>query len=440
MTTERATLLISICLSLVCSGAAFADVTVVRAARVLADASKPALGPASIVIRDGKIVDLLPGKDSAPRQLAQGEKVTTIDLGDRMVLPGLIDSHVHLQEDRAVQEWWNAAVVTDEYRVARSLHHARMTVRAGFTTVRDLRSRPGVSFAVRDAIRDGIAIGPRILAAGPALSITGGHGTESGFSPEVMDALSQDNTCSGPYECAERVRLISRDGADLIKIMVTGGVNSQQNRGLEQHFTDEEMESIVKTAHLLGLKVACHAHGARAVQASARAGCASVEHAVFADDAALKEMRAKGTYLVPTLSTTTLYRERLGTGFYTPAVEEKIKQRMALVGKSTIAARKLGIKVAFGTDAGFYKIGTNAHELQLLVEYAEMSPRDALVAATINAAELLGLSDEIGTLAPGKTADLVAVDGDPLVDVSVVERLRFVMARGTVVRDDPPAR
>jgi imidazolonepropionase-like amidohydrolase len=421
------------------TNAVLADVTVVRAARVLADASKPGLGPTSIVVRDGKIVELLPGNTARPTRLAPNEKVTELELGDRMVLPGLIDSHVHLQEDRAEQEWWQVATVTDTYRVARALHHARLTVMAGFTTVRDLRSRPGVSFAVRDAIRDGIAVGPRVLAAGTAISITGGHGTESGFSPPVTEALDQGNTCAGPWECVERVRELSRDGADLIKVMVTGGVNSQQGRGLEQQFSNAELEAIVQAANMLGLKVACHAHGARAVEASAHYGCASVEHAVFADDAGLREMKAKATYLVPTLSTTTLYEERLGTGFYTPAVEEKIKQRMEVVGKSTIAARKLGVKIALGTDAGFYKMGRNGHELALLVKYAGMTPRDALIAATLGAAELLGLSAEIGTLEPGKTADLIAVDGDPLADVSVVERLRFVMARGAVVRNDPPS-
>jgi imidazolonepropionase-like amidohydrolase len=427
------------CLAIFCaalSELAAADITLIRASRVLADASKPVLGPTTIVIRDGRIVELMPGRAAQPRQRAPEERITELDMGERLVLPGLIDSHVHLQEAKYEEPWWRVAVLTDEYRVARALYHAGITVRAGFTTVRDLGSGPRVMFAVRDAVRDGIAVGPRILAAGPGISIVGGHGTESGFSPQVNEALDEHNTCTGADECMRRVRELSQSGADLIKILVTGGVNSQQGRGLGQHFTTAELAAITEAAHLLGLKVACHAHGPRAVEVAAQVGCASIEHAVFADDAALKEMAKRGAYLVPTLSTTTLYRERIGTGFYTPAVEEKIKQRLEMTGKSIVAGRRLGVKIAFGTDAGFYHPGRNAGELALMVRYGEMSARDALVAATINAADLLGVADEVGTLAPGKSADLLAVDGDPLSDVSAMEKTGFVMARGVIVRDD----
>ncbi|HKZ73423.1 MAG TPA: amidohydrolase family protein, partial [Steroidobacteraceae bacterium] len=230
-----------------------------------------------------------------------------------------------------------------------------------------------------------------------------------------------------------RVREASRNGADLIKVTVTGGVLSQQNRGFDQHFTDAELGAIVAAARLLGLKTAAHAHGARGVEAAAKAGFDSIEHAVFADEAALKALRASGAYLVPTLSTTNAYRERIGTGFYTPQVEAKARQRLAETGKSIVAAKKLGVKIAFGTDLGVYRHGTNAGEIPLLVKYAGFTPREALVSATVSAADLLGLASEIGTLAPGKSADIIAVEGDPLEDATAMTRVRFVMARGGIV-------
>lgn len=428
-----------ICFSLILlalAGVARADVTILRAARVIADAREAPLGATTIIVRDGRIVALSPGRSGdAPADLKPDEQVTEIDLGGRTVLPGLIDAHVHLASQYGVP-WWQDAVRTAEYDVAVGLHNAGITLRAGFTTVRDLGSEPRVMFAVRDAIRDGLAVGPRILASGPAISITGGHGDVNGFRPEVNQALSGGNTCSGPDQCAQRVREASRNGADVIKATVTGGVLSQQNRGFDQHFTDEELAAIVRAARLLGLKTAAHAHGARGVEAAAKAGFDSIEHAVFADEAALKAMRASGAYLVPTLSTTNAYRERIGTGFYTPQVEAKARRRLDETGKSIVAARRLGVKIAFGTDLGVYRHGTNAGEIPLLVKYAGFTPREALIAATVSAADLLGRSGEIGTLAAGKAADIVAVDGDPLQDPEAMQRVRFVMANGAVARND----
>jgi imidazolonepropionase-like amidohydrolase len=413
-----------------------ADVTILRAARVIVDAREAPLGPTTILVRDGRIVALSSGRSgNAPTDLKPNEPVTEIDLGDRTVLPGLIDAHVHLASQYGVP-WWQDAVRTAEYDVAVALHNAGITLRAGFTTVRDLGSEPRVMFAVRDAVRDELAVGPRILASGPAISITGGHGDVNGFRPDVNEALSAGNTCSGPDECAQRVREASRNGADVIKVTVTGGVLSQQSRGFDNHFTEAELAAIVRAARLLGLKTAAHAHGARGVEAAAKAGFDSIEHAVFADEAALKAMRASGAYLVPTLSTTNAYRERLGTGFYTPQVEAKARQRLAETGKSLVAARRLGVKLAFGTDNGVYRHGTNAGEIPLLVKYGGLTPREALIAATVSAADLLGLSAEIGTLAPGRSADIVAVDGDPLEDEAAMTRVRFVMARGAVVRNE----
>ena len=231
-----------------------------------------------------------------------------IDLSTKTVLPGLIDAHVHLAGDPG-GDYRDEAVDTDEWLTLVGVKNARITARAGFTTVRDVGSPPLVGFALRRATRDGIIAGPRILSSGPAISIVGGHGDVTGFR-RVVRALGVDNTCTGPEQCAERVRQFSRAGADLIKITATGGVLSQQARGLGQHFTDAEMKAIVDTAHSLGLKVAAHAHGARGIEAAARAGVDSIEHGTFADARAIAAMKASGTVMVPTLMAFTGSRER----------------------------------------------------------------------------------------------------------------------------------
>jgi imidazolonepropionase-like amidohydrolase len=424
--------------ALLVAGKASSQTTLVQAARVIADPNGEPLGPTTVVVRDGKIVELLAGRATAPSSAVAGESIEVVDLGGATLIPGLIDSHVHF-ESQYGNPWWNQATVSEQYSTAIALANAAVTVKAGFTTVRDLGSSPIGMFAVRDAILRGLHPGPRILASGPAISIIGGHGDVNGFIPEVIDALSNNNTCTGPDECAARVRQFAQAGADLIKVTVTGGVLSQQSRGFEQHFTEPELKAIVEAAKLLGLKLAAHAHGARGAELAARVGFHSIEHAVFGDEATFKTMRASGAYFVPTLSTTNAYRERIGTGFYSPQVEAKAKMRLAETGKSLIMARKLGVKIAFGTDSGVYRHGRNAGEFPLLVQYGGLTPREALQSATVNAADLLGLAAEIGSIAPGKSADLVALDGDPLADVAAYERVRFVMARGGVVRREATA-
>jgi imidazolonepropionase-like amidohydrolase len=411
-----------------------AEVLVLRADRVVADPRENALGPSTVVVRDGRIEAILPGRDARP-ELASGDTAREIDLAGRTVLPGLIDCHVHLTFDPATP-WWQEAVHTPERAAIVGVKNAGLTVRAGFTTVRDLSGPGSAPYALRDAIAEGAVAGPRVLTAGHMISIIGGHGDANGFRPEVTRALSEGNTCTGPVQCAQRVRELGRAGADVIKLAATGGVLSQQNRGLDQHFSDAELAAIVDTAHLLGLKVASHAHGPRGIEAAARAGVDSVEHGTYVDARGIEAMRKSGSFLVPTLSPTIAYRERIGTGVYTPVVEAKIRQRLEATGRNIAAARKAGLRIAFGTDAGVSDHGRNAEEFPLMVRYGGMSARDALVAATVEAAELVGLAGEIGTLAPGKSADVIAVDGDPLADVAALQQVRFVLARGRVVRAD----
>lgn len=411
---------------LLAAAPAGAETIAIRAGHVITDAAKPALGPSTIIVTDGRISAILPA--SAP--IPAGARL--IDQSSRTLSPGLIDAHVHLTGDPGAP-FWREAVDSPELSVAYGLKNARLTARAGFTTVRDLGSARLAGFAVRDAINAGLFPGPRILAAGPALSIIGGHGDTSGFLPAVNDALDQGNTCTGAVECAARVREASQRGADVIKFTATGGVLSQQGRGLDQHFTDEEMRAIVTTAHSLGLKVASHAHGPRGIEAAARAGVDSVEHGTFIDEAGAKILAAENGWLVPTLLPFRYTAEQLGKGVYTPVVEAKVRAILAQRGKQIIMARKAGARIAFGTDAGVFPHGRNGEEAADMVQFGGMTPREVLISAISGGAELLGLSSEIGTLEPGKSADIIATDGDPSTDAKQLAQVRWVMARGKVV-------
>jgi imidazolonepropionase-like amidohydrolase len=413
-------------LFLVLATPAVAETVVIHAGRLIADPSRPAAGPSTISVVDGRITAVADGLQPAP----PGARL--IDLSNRTVLPGLIDSHVHISGNPG-GEYWREAVEPDEWGVVLGAQNALSTVRAGFTTVRDLGSAPEVGFVLRRGTAEGRIVGPRILSSGPAISIIGGHGDVTGFRPEVVEALSVGNTCTGAVQCAERVREASRAGADVIKFTATGGVLSQQGRGLEAHFTDEEMRAIVTTAHALGLKVAAHAHGARGIEAAARAGVDSIEHGTFADDAAIQAMRRSGTALVPTLMAFTGVSEGLAENRFTPVVAAKAREALQHLGQAVRLARAAGVPVAFGTDAAVFEHGRNGQEFAQLVEHGGMSPAEAIASATVVAARLLGLENEIGRIAPGYSADLIAVAGDPLADVRALERVDFVMVRGRIV-------
>ncbi|HEX8528241.1 amidohydrolase family protein [Allosphingosinicella sp.] len=405
---------------------AAAETIVVHAGRLITDASRPARGPSTITIVDGRIQGIADGHVAAPA----GARL--IDLSSRTVLPGLIDTHVHLSGDPG-GDFWREAVESDEWWTLIGMKNAAVTLRAGFTTVRDLGSPQLVGFALSRGTSEGIILGPRIVSSGPAISIIGGHGDVTGFRPEVVEALAANNTCTGPLECAARVRQLARLGAQVIKFTATGGVLSQQARGLEAHFTDEEMRSIVVTAHSLGLKVAAHAHGARGIEAAARAGVDSIEHGTFADSRSIAAMRTSGSVFVPTMMALVGVREGLGRNIYTPVVETKIRETLEHLGRAARAARAAGVPVIFGTDAGVFPHGRNAEEFRMMVELVGMSPAEAIASATTGAARLLGLENEVGRIAPGMSADLIAVDGDPLADVRRLERVDFVMVRGRPV-------
>ncbi|MEA3050601.1 MAG: hypothetical protein QOG84_2437 [Sphingomonadales bacterium] len=413
-------------LALMVAGPAAAETLVVHAGHLITDPARPESGPSTITIVDGRIQAIAPGLNPAP----PGARL--IDLSTKTVLPGLIDAHVHLTSVPG-EPFWQEAVNPPEYYALVGAHNALVTARAGFTTVRDLGSGRLTGFALRRAINEGLVPGPRMLAAGEALSTIGGHGDVSGFLPEVAVALDGHNTCTGVDECAARVRETAKLGADVIKFHATGGVLSQGDKSLGQAFTDAEMKAIVDTAHSLGLKAAAHAHSDAGIAAAVRAGVDSIEHGTFASAATIQLMKQHGTVLVPTLMAFTGIRERLGKGIYTPIVEDKVRMTLNEVGKAARLARQAGVPIVFGTDAGVYEHGRNAGEFAQYVELVGMSPAEALATATTGAARLLGMENEIGRIAPGYSADLIAVSGDPLKDVRVLEHVDFVMVKGHII-------
>lgn len=406
------------------ASAASAETYVIRAGNLIADPAQGAIGPATITVTDGRIVAVEKGHGQG--DIPKG--TTIIDLSGKTVLPGLIDLHVHLTGDPG-GDYRNEAVDSDEWATIIGVKNSALTANAGFTTVREAGSAQNSAYALRRGTTDGTIWGPRIIAAGPALSIVGGHGDVSGFRPEILHTLDTGYTCTGAIECAERVRKASKMGADIIKITATGGVLSQQGRGLEAHFSNDELKSIADTAHSLGLKVMAHAHGARGIEAASAAGIDTIDHATFADDAALKVMKARGTVLVPTLMALEGVRARIGKGIYTPTVEVKARQAIETAGRQVQRSKASGVAIAFGTDAGVFEHGRNAGEFALLVKNG-LSPAEAVASATTVAAKTLGLENEIGRIAPGFAADLIAVDGNPLEDVRTLEQVDWVMARG----------
>ena len=407
-------------------------VTVIHAGTLLDRPGRAPRQRASIIVRGGRIEAVQDGFVPVP---AGGR---LIDLSDRFVLPGLIDSHVHLVSDRAGVEG-QLAGFTDSapLRAYETAWNARKTLDAGFTTVRNLGSPDGVTLALRDAVTRGWAVGPRIVDAGTSLSTTSGHMDDTlGVREDFHDELRREGaTCDGADDCRRAVRRQIARGVDVIKIATTGGVNSRIGLGLGAQMFEDEARAIVETAHLYGKKVAVHAHGADGINLALRVGADSIEHGTLLDDESIRLFRQSRAYYVPTLSTVNGYRERLAANpnAYQGEVLEKIRWRISITGQALRRAFPAGVRIAFGTDAGVSMHGRNADEFLLMVQHG-MDPMAAIVAATVNAADLLGLSAEVGTIEPGKSADIIAVRGNPLTDVGVLRQMSFVMARGRVHR------
>ena len=410
-------------------------VTLVQAGRLLDRPGQAPRGPSTVVVRDGRLVEIRDGFLDA----AAFPGATVIDQRDRFVLPGLIDSHVHLVSDLGGQAGFLSGVTenlpTHAYRAA---ENAQKTLMAGFTTVRNLGDEGGVTLALADETAAHRLPGPRIIDSGNSISTTSGHmDGRLGFNDDFRETIPHDNVCNGVESCREAVRLQVGRGVRVIKIATTGGVNSRIGAGLGAQMFEDEAQALIETAHLYGLKVAVHAHGADGVNMALRLGADSIEHGTIFDDETLRLFRQSGAYYVPTLSTVNGYLERLAAdpNAYPPEVMPKIQWRISITGQSLRRAVPAGVRIAFGTDAGVSKHGRNADEFALMVANG-MTPMTAIEAATVNAADLLGLSAEIGTLEAGKRADIIAVDGDPLTDVSVLTSMDFVMRDGRVYRDE----
>lgn len=405
--------------------------TVIHAGKLLAEPGKPVRGPSTIIVEGGKIVAIVDGFQ------APGATDRLVDLKDKYVLPGLIDSHVHLTSDAGgLAGQLEEVTLSPAAQAFNAEVNGMKTLRAGFTTVRNLGDGDGATLALRDAILAGKVRGPRIVDAGNSISGSAGHMDGSlGYRDELRPFFQgAGNTCNGADDCRRAVRLQIGRGADVIKFASTGGVNSRIGAGLGKQMFDDEAKAIVDTAHMFGKKVAVHAHGADGILLAINAGADSIEHGTILDEATIATWAKSKTYYVPTLSTVNGYKERLAAnpGAYEPDVLAKIQWRISITGKSLEQLVPRGVRIAFGTDAGVSKHGRNGDEFELMVQHG-MTPVEAIKAATVNAADLLGLSNEIGTIAPGKSADIIAVSGDPIADVTRLKKVEFVMARGLVV-------
>jgi len=399
----------------------------VHAGKMLDVRSGKTLTDQAIVIEGGKIVSVGP---MAQTHRLSGDRF--VDLPNATVLPGLTDAHTHLTGDPK-DVGPQALTISVPRATLTGARNARITLEAGFTTVRNVGADGYSDVALRDAINAGDVPGPRMLVSGPPLGITGGHCDENELPYDFH--FSSEGVADGVGGVQHKVRETIKYGADLIKICATGGVLSHGDNPQASAYTLEELQAIVTDAHRLGRKVAAHAHGAQGILWASQAGVDSIEHGSYIDDAGIAEMKKNGTYLVPTLYLADWFLANAERLQVPPELIAKGKEVMPAARKNIAHAFSSGVKVAFGTDAAVYPHGLNAHEFAVMVKLG-LSPLQSIQAGTINAADLLGWSDKIGAVEPGKWGDIIAVDGDPLQDVTTLERVKFVMKGGEVVKNE----
>jgi imidazolonepropionase-like amidohydrolase len=405
--------------------------TLIHAGHLIDGVANAATDAVTIVI-DGKDIKAVEKGYRAP---AAGD--TVIDLKDATVLPGLWDMHVHLTSEYNKNAQLEGFTLNEADVALNGVAFAERTLNAGFTTVRDLGASFNASIALRNAINKGTVRGPRIFAAGKAIATTGGHADPTnGWAQRLMgEPGPREGVVNGPFQAAEAVRQRYKDGADTIKITATGGVLSVAKNGLNPQFTEEEVRAVVSTARDYGFKVAAHAHGAEGVKRAIRGGVDSIEHGTFMDDEAIKLMKEHGTYYVPTLSAGRWVADRAKDADFFPALVRPKAASIGPVLQTTFAkAYKAGVKIMFGTDTGVSAHGDNAKEFGYMVE-GGMPAMTAIKAATSVPAHFMEVDDHLGSVEAGKLADIVAVNGDPLADVTTLEHVRFVMKEGKIYKD-----
>jgi imidazolonepropionase-like amidohydrolase len=400
--------------------------TIVRAGKLLDVRTGKTLTNQAIVVENGKIVSV--GPDSGA---AADANTKVIDLAGKTVLPGLIDAHTHLTFDPKFG--YDRLAISLPREALIGAKNARVTLLAGFTTVRNVGASEFSDIALRDAINAGDVPGPRIDASGPALSITGGH-CDDNLLPYQWHA-TEVGVADGVENVQHKVREIIKYGADVIKVCATGGVLSLGDNPQASQFTQEELRAIIADAHRLGRKVAAHAHGAQGILWASEAGVDSIEHGSYIDDAGIAAMKQHGTYLVPTLYLSDWFLENAPKMNVPPPMLAKGKEVMPEARKNVAHAFAAGVKVGFGTDAAVYPHGLNAHEFAVMVKLG-LTPLQAIQSATVNDADLLGWSDKVGVVEPNHFADIIAVDGDPLQDVTTLEQVKFVMKGGVVYKNE----
>jgi len=404
--------------------------------------------PNRIVIRAGHLLEVKTGKMLENQTIVvEGERIVSIggavpagakaiDLPNATVLPGMIDVHTHLTmdpEDLGLR----GLTISVPRQALKGAKNARATLLAGFTTVRNVHAEGYSDVALRDAINAGDVPGPRMLVSGPALGITGGH-CDNNLLPANYHA-SGDGVADGVAAVQRKVRENIKYGADLIKICATGGVMSRGDDPQHSQYTMEELKAIVADAHRLGRRVAAHAHGAEGIRWASDAGVDSIEHGSYIDEAGIATLKKNGTYLVPTLALEDWLIENMERIHLPEYSQQKARAIFPIAQKNLARAFASGVKIAMGTDAAVFPHGLNARELAVYVKLG-MTPMDAMRTTTVNAADLLGWSDRVGSLEPGKYADIVAVDGDPLVDITALQRVKFVMKGGIVYKNEYSAK
>ena len=412
-------------------GGVMAQRTLIYCGKLIDPKAGQVLTEMTVIVTGGTVTEVRKGYAA----VGAGDKV--IDLKGRTVMPGLIDCHVHLEDQQSANQQLKRFTLNEADIAFQSAVYARTTLMAGFTTVRDVGGT-GVNVSLRNAINKGIVIGPHVYTSDKLLASTGGHADPTnGYREGLYDEPRfTENVVDGKDACIKAVRQMYKEGADLIKITASGGVLSLEKDGAGAQFNEEELKAIVETAKDYGMRVAAHAHGAEAIKRAIRAGVTSIEHGTYMDDEAIALFKKYGTWYVPTIiAGKSVMDSAKKPGYFPPIIAQKALAVGPVIQGTFAKAYKAGVKIAFGTDAGVYAHGKNWMEFIYMTE-AGMPALEAIKCATVNGAELIGISDKAGSIEPGKWADIVAVEGDPTEDIHAMGQVRFVMKEGVVYRNE----